>query len=180
MSSQEKLDELNQETRRFYWLYHEKISRRLRAVLGDELTPVQYLLMGIVSEDGTVPMSEVCERVMMPKQQVTRAVNELEEKGLVTRVRPSGNRRVVWLECTEAARELEGRIGRQTLETLHSVFDSLSDDETEEYVQAMRTVNRLLLQLPGRLSLVGKADSHLLPVGSADSHLLPVGSADSH
>ena len=170
MSSQEKLDELNQETRRFYRLYYEKISRRLRAVLGDELTPVQYLLMGIVSEGGTVPMSEVCERVMMPKQQVTRAVNELEEKGLVTRVRPSGNRRVVWLECTEAARELEGRIGRQTLETLHSVFDSLSDDETEEYVQDMRTVNRLLLQLPGRLSLVGRADSHLLPVGSADSH----------
>ena len=34
----------------------------------------------------------------------------------------------------------------------------------------MRTVNRLLLQLPGRLSLVGRADSHLLPVGSADSH----------
>ena len=139
-------------------------------MLGDELTPVQYLLMGIVSEGGTVPMSEVCERVMMPKQQVTRAVNELEEKGLVTRVRPSGNRRVVWLECTEAARELEGRIGRQTLETLHSVFDSLSDDETEEYVQAMRKVNLLLLQLPGSLSLVGRADSHLLPVGSADSH----------
>ena len=74
MSSQEKLDELNQETRRFYRLYYEKISRRLRAVLGDELTPVQYPLMGIVSEGGTVPMSEVCERVMMPKQQVTRAV----------------------------------------------------------------------------------------------------------
>ena len=148
MSSQEKLDELNQETRRFYRLYHEKISRRLRAVLGDELTPVQYLLMGIVSEGGMVPMSEVCERVMMPKQQVTRAVNELEEKGLVTRVRPSGNRRVVWLECTEAARELEGRIGRQTQETLRGVFDSLSDEEAGEYVQAMRTVNRLLLQLP--------------------------------
>lgn len=150
MSSQEKLDELNQETRRFYRLYHEKISRRVRAALGDELTPVQYLLMGIVSEGGTVPMSEVCERAMMPKQQVTRAVNELEEKGLVTRVRPSGNRRVVWLECTEAARELEERIGRQTQETLKQVFDSLSDAETEEYVQAMRTVNRLLLRLPAR------------------------------
>ncbi len=148
MNGREKLDELNWETRRFYRLYHEKVSRRMRAVLGDELTPVQYLLMGIVSEGGTVPMSEVCERAMMPKQQVTRAINHLEEKGLVTRLRPSGNRRVVWLECTEAARELEERIGRQTRETLTQVFSLLPDEEMEEYVQAMRTVNRLLLQLP--------------------------------
>lgn len=147
MSNQERLDELNLETGRFYRLYHEKISRRVRAALGDSLTPIQYLLMGIVSEAGPVAMSEVCERVMMQKQQVTSVVNQLEEKGLVTRTRQSGNRRVVWLECTPRAFELEKQIQCQSKKTLDSLFGALTDEETERYVQAMRTVNQVLIRL---------------------------------
>lgn len=149
MKEQATIDVLSQETRRFYRLYHEKISRRVRAVLGDALTPVQYLLLGIITEEGPISMSEIGERVTMQKQQVTSVINQLEEKGLVTRARRSENRRVVWLEATPRARELEEEIVRQTQQAFRSLFESLTDEETEEYLQAMQTANRLLARLPG-------------------------------
>lgn len=149
MKEQATIDVLSQETRRFYRLYHEKISRRVRAVLGDALTPVQYLLLGIITEEGPISMSEIGERVTMQKQQVTSVINQLEEKGLVTRARRSENRRVVWLEVTPRARELEEEIVRQTQQAFRSLFESLTDEETEEYLQAMQTANRLLARLPG-------------------------------
>lgn len=149
MKEQGTIDVLSQETRRFYRLYHEKISRRVRAVLGDALTPVQYLLLGIITEEGPISMSEIGERVTMQKQQVTSVINQLEEKGLVTRARRSENRRVVWLEATPRARELEEEIVRQTQQAFRSLFESLTDEETEEYLQAMQTANRLLARLPG-------------------------------
>ena len=149
MKEQATIDVLSQETRRFYRLYHEKISRRVRAVLGDALTPVQYLLLGIITEEGPISMSEIGERVTMQKQQVTSVINQLEEKELVTRARRSENRRVVWLEATPRARELEEEIVRQTQQAFGSLFESLTDEETEDYLQAMQTANRLLARLPG-------------------------------
>lgn len=149
MKEQATIDVLSQETQRFYRLYHEKISRRVRAVLGDALTPVQYLLLGIIVEEGPISMSEIGERVTMQKQQVTSVINQLEEKGLVTRTRRSENRRLVWLEVTSRARELEEEIVRQTQQAFGSLFESLTDEETEEYLLAMQTANRLLARLPG-------------------------------
>lgn len=149
MKEQATIDVLSQETQRFYRLYHEKISRRVRAVLGDALTPVQYLLLGIIAEEGPISMSEIGERVTMQKQQVTSVINQLEEKGLVTRARRSENRRLVWLEATSRARELEEEIVRQTQQAFGSLFESLTDEETEEYLLAMQTANRLLARLPG-------------------------------
>lgn len=59
-----------------------------------------------------LPMSELCERAMMRKQQVTQNVNQLENKNLVLRVRTSENRRVVWLEPTEQPTRSPGRCSR--------------------------------------------------------------------
>lgn len=98
--------EMGREMLRFHRLYGEKISRRFRQLHIDRLSQTEYLLLAIIVERKHLPMSELCERAMMRKQQVTQNVNQLENKNLVLRVRTSENRRVVWLEPTEQAYEI--------------------------------------------------------------------------
>ena len=133
----------------FYRLYNEKVLRKFGELHRDVVPPAQYLLLGIIAEAGRITAGELSERALMQKQQVTSVINQLEEKGLVTRARRSENRRLVWLEATSRARELEEEIVRQTQQAFGSLFESLTDEETEEYLLAMQTANRLLARLPG-------------------------------
>lgn len=140
--------EMGREMLRFHRLYGEKISRRFRQLHIDRLSQTEYLLLAIIVERKHLPMSELCERAMMRKQQVTQNVNQLETKNLVVRVRTSENRRVVWLEPTEQAYEIAREVQRALVGELSRIFGQLKDDLLEESLQAMRTINRILERFP--------------------------------
>ena len=110
--------EMGKEMLRFHRLYGEKISRRFRQLHIDRLSQTEYLLLAIIVERKHLPMSELCERAMMRKQQVTQTVNQLEDKSLVVRVRNNENRRVVWLEPTEQALEIAREVQQALVEEL--------------------------------------------------------------
>lgn len=140
--------EMGREMLRFHRLYGEKISRRFRQLHIDRLSQTEYLLLAIIVERKHLPMSELCERAMMRKQQVTQNVNQLENKNLVLRVRTSENRRVVWLEPTEQAYEIAREVQQALVGELSRIFGQLKDDSLEESLQAMRTINRILERFP--------------------------------
>lgn len=140
--------EMGREMLRFHRLYGEKISRRFRQLHIDRLSQTEYLLLAIIVERKHLPMSELCERAMMRKQQVTQNVNQLENKNLVLRVRTSENRRVVWLEPTEQAYEIVREVQQALVGELSRIFGQLKDDSLEESLQAMRTINRILERFP--------------------------------
>ena len=140
--------EMGKEMLRFHRLYGEKISRRFRQLHIDRLSQTEYLLLAIIVERKHLPMSELCERAMMRKQQVTQTVNQLEDKSLVVRVRNNENRRVVWLEPTEQALEIAREVQRALVEELSRVFGQLKDDSLQESLQAMHTINRVLERFP--------------------------------
>ena len=140
--------EMGKEMLRFHRLYGEKISRRFRQLHIDRLSQTEYLLLAIIVERKHLPMSELCERAMMRKQQVTQTVNQLEDKSLVVRVRNNENRRVVWLEPTEQALEIAREVQRALVEELSRIFGQLKDDSLQESLQAMHTINRVLERFP--------------------------------
>ena len=140
--------EMGKEMLRFHRLYGEKISRRFRLLHIDRLSQTEYLLLAIIVERKHLPMSELCDRAMMRKQQVTQTVNQLEDKSLVVRVRNNENRRVVWLEPTEQALEIAREVQRALVEELSRIFGQLKDDSLEESLQAIRTINRVLERFP--------------------------------
>jgi len=145
--------ELSSQMVLFHRLYNEKISKRFRALHVAELSQAEFLVTAIVAEHDGLSMSELCDRAMMLKQQVTRMVNQLEEKGLVTRERCADNRRVVRLHATEAARALMDKLHAAVQQEMDSILSALDDNALEEYLRAMQTINRILEQLP-----VGKGE----------------------
>ena len=95
---EEITSQLSRQMLLFHRLYSEKISRRFRALHMDATSQAEFLLMAIVTEHGEIPMSELCDRAMMLKQQVTRLVNQLEEKGLVQNYKDFAENLVVQLD----------------------------------------------------------------------------------
>ena len=148
----DKMQALSDSMFAFHRLYNEKVSRRMRPVHSELITPVELLLVSIVSEREKITMGELVERAMMSKQQ-TKVINQLEKKKLVCRRRLDDNRRVVWLECTRQARALLQTVYTGISGEMAAIFGQLDDEALDAYLQAVRTMNRILQLLP-----VGKCE----------------------
>lgn len=140
--------ELSRQMLIFHRLYNEKVSKRFRATHTDTISQTEFLLMSIVIECGEIAMTDLCERAMMLKQQVTKIVNQLEEKGLVVRQRSQQNRRTVHVSATDAAHALQREVISAVHQELTRIFGQLDDQAVEEYLSAIRTINRILEQFP--------------------------------
>ncbi|MFC1884568.1 MarR family winged helix-turn-helix transcriptional regulator, partial [Thermodesulfobacteriota bacterium] len=57
-------------------------------------------------ENGPLPPSQIAKHMMVKSSTVTGVVDRLEQKGLVTRIRNSPDRRVITIELTEAGKQL--------------------------------------------------------------------------
>lgn len=148
MSKQPMTSELSRQMLIFHRLYNEKISKRFRATHTDTISQTEFLLMSIVIECGQIAMSDLCERAMMLKQQVTKTVNQLEEKGLVVRERGETNRRTVHVRATEAAHALQREVVTAVHQELTRIFGQLDEKAVEESLGAIQTINRILEQFP--------------------------------
>ena len=146
MSDQNR--QLSREMLTFHRLYNEKVSRRIRAVHVDALSQVEFLLLAIVLEDNGIPMSELVIRSTMKKQQVNRVVNQLEEKGMVTRQRSQQNRRMVQLVPTETAIALQKQVTEDVEGELAGLFAQLDAQTLDQYLQAIQTINDILEKFP--------------------------------
>lgn len=140
--------QLGQQMLIFHRLYNEKVSRRIRAIHVDALSQAEFLLLAIVWENGGVPMAELVTRSNMKKQQVSRMVGQLEEKGMLTRKRSEFNRRTMLLTPTEASLDLQKQVTAEIEAELSGVFGQLDAHASEKYLQAIQTINDILARFP--------------------------------
>lgn len=121
----------------------EHLSTRLTAVLKrDDLTITQYNALRILRGAGEEGLTcgEIGGRMVTRESDITRLLDRLEKRGLITRERPEMNRRVVVTRITgeglsllagldgpvqEANRAAAGHIGRARLKTLNELLEEL-------------------------------------------------------
>ena len=70
------------------------------------LTPSQFEILTVLSEEGEIPLSRLSERLCCACSNVTGIVDRLERDGLVKRERSLEDRRVIQLALTEKGRKL--------------------------------------------------------------------------
>jgi MarR family transcriptional regulator, transcriptional regulator for hemolysin len=123
-------------------LARERLDQRL-AVHGGSLQ--QWVLMRILAEEPQPSHGELAERMSVSGATVTHHLDRLEAGGLVTRIRSTGDRRVVHVNLTPA--------GAERLAQLESVADA-TDAEVRALLTATEaeTLHRLLIKLHDRLA----------------------------
>ena len=113
-----------------------------------DLTKTQFLILAALYHGGSLNMTKISEYISSSKEQATRSVSPLADRGLLTRVEHPDNRKHVYLELTDEGRELMVKLRGQLRQRFRERVDtSLSPEEKEELLSSARTLTALLTKL---------------------------------
>jgi DNA-binding MarR family transcriptional regulator len=108
------------------------------------LTATQYNVLRILRGAGSegLSCSEIGERMVTKESDVTRLLDRIESRGLISRERPASNRRIVIARITEEGlqvleeldkpvdeinRRLVGHLGKEQLKVVNELLEAIRD-----------------------------------------------------
>lgn len=89
-------------------------------------------------------MSDLAEKLQIPKQQLTKLINDLENKGLVERIHDTENRRRVYIRICEQGRALMDNVKQEMLEATLYGLRSYSSEELKEMDRCICRLTELM------------------------------------
>jgi DNA-binding MarR family transcriptional regulator len=130
-----------------------RLSRLLRptpAARAAGLSPTRISVLFTVVREGPIRLSDLAEAESINPTQLSRAIAQLVDAGLVERSADEGDRRAAWLEPTAEGRRLTKRIRSERTDALNVALEGLAADERERIVNALSALERLGDQLRTR------------------------------
>lgn len=116
----------------------QRISGRLDRVMAErlrahDLTLQQFAVLMTVLEAGGLTQVDIGARFGMPAYTISRAIDQLESRGLLQRRAHPNSRRALTIHATQAAIELRHSLFEIVQETNAEVFEPLSADESATF-----------------------------------------------
>jgi len=109
-----------------------------------ELTASQILLMQFVARKQQALPSAIARAIELKQATITVLLNQLEDKGLVTRSRDTEDRRRVWVRLTDAGEIVLKRSPDLLQSRFERGFDELEDWEQSMIITALERIATLL------------------------------------
>lgn len=94
--------------------------------------------------DGPLPMNKLAEEIALHQSTLTRVVEKLEQKGLVARVRPAADQRVVNVCLTDSGRSLFAQIDAASNQRIAQIVALVEPAEREAVVRGLEVLCDLL------------------------------------
>jgi DNA-binding MarR family transcriptional regulator len=115
------------------------LEHRVKEVADLSLPEFQALFRLHIASDQPLHMSEIASQLINSPSGMTRIADRLEKGGLIERVTPQDNRRVVLVKLTDRGREVLAEADRAFRDALQASFSShLSESELAELRRLMR------------------------------------------
>lgn len=112
-----------------------------------QLLPSHTHLLCYLKLYGIMSMSDLAELMNTSRQHMTKIVDSLAERGLVTRTYNPRDRRAVYVEPTDQAlRQVDTGERRFISHLLHNI-SQLPEDEQEKTIDAIKTTSKFLSSL---------------------------------
>ena len=116
-------------------------AKRIRDMLpelpkGVSSSYIQYLdvIQTLEKEGKQVKVSDISERMNLPRPGVTRTVKEMENKGYLKKVSSSLDRRIVYISLTDAGKELSNTYDKYYFSMLERYMNGISDKEADNMI----------------------------------------------
>src|SRR5271154_5433056 len=125
----------------------EAMSHRFAQVMkAEDLSSTQYNVLRILrgAAEG-LPCGEIGNRMVTRDSDITRLLDRLERRAMITRCRESRDRRTVWTLITPAGQELLARLD----EPIHSAHSERLGHLGAERLSQLADLLRLVRQLTG-------------------------------
>ncbi len=112
-----------------------------------DITPLQFEIMRLLEEVGTLHIAEIGEKLQIARPQMTHLIDKLEDLGMVERQIGTADRRTINIVLTgqgkNTLKEHDSRIRNAIRETL----SCLTDDELEDLSDSLRKTRDVLSKL---------------------------------
>ena len=95
-------------------------------------------------EHGPLPPSQIARHIMVKSSTVTGIIDRLEQKGLVTRLRDSPDRRVINIELTETGMRLAQNAPPPIQHKIVDGLKRLPEGEIEQIILSLSKLTRML------------------------------------
>jgi DNA-binding MarR family transcriptional regulator len=132
-----------------------RLQRRLRpapAAVAAGLTPTRSSVLLSVVREGRIGLSDLAASESVNPTQLSRAVAQLVDAGLLERSSDEGDRRAAWVKPTLAGKRLAERIRRERTDALNVALQELPVDERDRIVGALTALEELAELLTGERS----------------------------
>jgi DNA-binding MarR family transcriptional regulator len=109
-----------------------------------DLTAQQYNALRLLESKSPEPMltSAIGQRLISRAPDITRLLDRLEQRGLVTRNRPADNRRTVQVSITQAGLELLTELARPVRECHAKQLGHLPIEQLKKLIELLRHARR--------------------------------------
>ena len=91
-------------------------------------------------------MSELAEKLDITKQQLSKIINDLEQKQFVERIHDTKNRRRVYIQITQAGQTLLEQAGENIIQHILKTIHSITEQDKKRLAEAISTLNEIFLQ----------------------------------
>lgn len=104
------------------------------------LTPSEFAVLELLYHKGDQPIQQLGKRILLTSGTLTYVVDKLEKKELLERVRCKEDRRVVYASINEEGKAFMARVFPQHRESVHKMFEQLSNEEKETMIKLLKRV----------------------------------------
>lgn len=125
-------------------LFHRTIIRPMETCRIVDLTPTQMRTLYSLAVHDHIPMGSLAEHLDISKQQLTKVIDILVEKGYVERVVNAANRRQVVVQLSAKGATLVDNVLATIADDLEPSFSKFTEEEKEAFYNASITLKKLM------------------------------------
>ncbi|MCB2291486.1 MarR family transcriptional regulator [Clostridium sp. CS001] len=127
----------------------KRIGHRIKHIMGQylgetNLTGPQGMMMGILSHDGEMKVSDLSEKLGLSNSTVSGIIDRLEKQGLVERTRSIDDRRVVNVKVSSNAQKNCKTNFSKIEKTFEDAISKATDEDIELILKGLSALERLI------------------------------------
>ena len=128
-----------------------RLARRLRLIDSGStagMTPARASALLAVERRGPMRLTDLAVSEGVNPTMLSRMVADLTESGLMLRSCDPGDRRVAWVEVTDAGRDLALEMRSRRTAAMANALDALDGRQRRRVVEALPALEALVAELP--------------------------------
>lgn len=106
------------------------------------LTAEQYLVMDILWDEGILSQQAIADILQKDKNSVTKFIDSLENKGLVSRATDKVDRRVNNIVVSEKGQKLKERATEVAIETMNIILNDVTEEEMKVCLDVLNKIRK--------------------------------------
>lgn len=113
----------------------------------EDVSPLHHEILKTLEKEGTVHISAVASRLLIPRPQMTRLIDRLVDLKLVERRIDEADRRTINVALTARARRMLKKMDSAVKGNVGEALSSLSDEEMQELLASVTKLREILSRL---------------------------------